>query len=373
MDCERLKILVVDDDIANQKILGKILYKEGYSVMIAGSGEEALDLAKVDQPDLILLDVAMPGMDGFDTCHAINSEVTTTDIPIIFLSALDDVQNKVRAFDVGAVDYICKPFEKAEILARVSLHLKLNFSVKAALEAQAEKLQKLQQAQQAILVTPEEMPEACFGVKYSPVHETGGDFYDVIQIADNIYGYFVADISGHDVGASFITPAVKALLKQYAIPIFSCQEILKGINRILGTMLNNGNHMTAAYTRLNKITNELEIISAGHPPVIIISKDGTENVIELEGDVLGAFENVFFATQTIHVNKGDRIVIYSDGLIEGHGDDKKTRSEGLDDLVAACKQTMGLSVQEAVDEVCSVILPEKHHCTDDTVLLAIDI
>ena len=201
MDDKRPSILVVDDDATNVMVLESMLKKEGYRTLRAGNGREAMEIAKKRKPDLILLDIMMPEIDGFQACRTLQQDSTTTDIPVIFLSALDEVDSKVKAFDIGAVDYVGKPFHKAEVLARVRLHLKLNLSRVQALQAQTEKLQQLHEAQQAILVTPADMPHAKFGVSYSPLHEAGGDFYDVLTISDDIFGYFVADISGHDLKA----------------------------------------------------------------------------------------------------------------------------------------------------------------------------
>jgi two-component system sensor kinase FixL len=117
-------ILLVDDNPVNLQILQSALANRG-RLLTAMSGEEALQLARMEKPTLILLDIMMPGMDGFEVCELLKQDVATRDIAIIFLSALDDIQAKVRGFDVGGVDYIAKPFQLAEVLARVNTHLRL--------------------------------------------------------------------------------------------------------------------------------------------------------------------------------------------------------------------------------------------------------
>lgn len=119
-------ILIVDDTPANLNVLSAILGKFGYRVRPAINGALALKAAQKAAPDLILLDVQMPGMDGYEVCRQLKSDPQTRDIPVVFISALDDVLDKVEAFQVGGVDYITKPFQIEEVLARVENQLVLH-------------------------------------------------------------------------------------------------------------------------------------------------------------------------------------------------------------------------------------------------------
>lgn len=116
-------ILIVDDTAYNLTILLQILTQNGYQVHQAVSGEMALEAAALHYPDLILLDVAMPVMNGYEVCQHLKANETTRSIPVIFISALNDLQDKVRGFEVGGVDYITKPFQIREVLARVQSHI----------------------------------------------------------------------------------------------------------------------------------------------------------------------------------------------------------------------------------------------------------
>jgi two-component system, sensor histidine kinase and response regulator len=118
-------ILAVDDTPANLRVLVESLSPSGYEVLVATDGQSALETARYALPDLILLDVLMPGMDGFQTCRVLKQSADTARIPVIFMTALTETEDKVRAFEAGAVDYITKPFEQAELLARVSTHITL--------------------------------------------------------------------------------------------------------------------------------------------------------------------------------------------------------------------------------------------------------
>lgn len=188
-------ILIVDDEPLNIKLLDIVLKKHGFRTISGTSGEMARALAVEHNPDLILLDVMMPGEDGYSTCVKLKQNPSTTDIPVIFISALTDTDSKVRGLEAGGVDYVSKPFEKAEVLARVKVHLKLRFTYKALIESQAQRLAQVQDAQQALLILPRDIPEAGFAVHYEPILEAGGDFYDVLNVAGAVFDYVVADVS----------------------------------------------------------------------------------------------------------------------------------------------------------------------------------
>jgi signal transduction histidine kinase len=122
---DRSNILIVDDQLDNLRLLAEILTVEGYKVRKVMDGIRALDAAQLAPPDLILLDIMMPIIDGYEVCHQLKVDPRTQDIPVIFLSALNDLGDKIKAFSGGGVDYIAKPFQKDEVLARVKTHLNL--------------------------------------------------------------------------------------------------------------------------------------------------------------------------------------------------------------------------------------------------------
>ena len=120
---EGQNLLIIDDEPVNLNIASGYLQRNGLEVLMASGGEEGIGIARERQPDLILLDVMMPGVDGFETCHRLKKDPTTQDIPILFLSSLTDLDDKLKGFALGGLDYIAKPIEEAELLARVSTHL----------------------------------------------------------------------------------------------------------------------------------------------------------------------------------------------------------------------------------------------------------
>ena len=123
-----IKVLIVDDVQKNVQVLGTLLKNERYSLVIAQNGQEAIDRAIKIMPDIILLDINMPGLNGIEVCQELKKDERTRDVPIIFLTAQNTTVSKVKGFSVGAADYISKPYEPPELLARVEAHLEIKFS-----------------------------------------------------------------------------------------------------------------------------------------------------------------------------------------------------------------------------------------------------
>jgi signal transduction histidine kinase len=138
-DNKKASILIVDDNPQNLQLLGSIVYNKGYNVSISSTGANALVSISQQPPDLILLDIQMPEMDGFEVCKILKSNPITKDIPIIFLTAVTDIKNIIRGFESGAVDYITKPFNKAELIARIATHIELKLSREKLTELNAAK------------------------------------------------------------------------------------------------------------------------------------------------------------------------------------------------------------------------------------------
>jgi sigma-B regulation protein RsbU (phosphoserine phosphatase) len=369
------KILIVDDKPLNVELLEQVLQSEGFRTCSASSGVTGLAVSRAEKPDLILLDIMMPGETGFDTCARLKSDPVTADIPVIFLSALDDVKSKVRGLKIGGVDYVSKPVHGEEVLARVRVHLRIGENNRAiALQNQA-RIEALRDAQQAILVRPENCPGASFAVFYKPFEGAGGDFYDVVavnsEVDTGVFGYFVADVSGHGASAPFLTAAIKALLRQYTGPLFSPEDTMRGVDAVMRQMLGEEQYLTACYAHLNRRTKRLSVVSAGHPPLIMVSPSGRAQTLEMDGDPLGIFSALVLHRKDIKVSTGDRFFLYTGGLIECAA--AGVRREGIKKLVQACVAHRADPLNEAVSAIARDMQTAARAITDDLLLLASEV
>lgn len=366
-------VLVVDDSPMNLMLLGTILSKEGFRILKAGDGPAGRALTLAESPDLILLDVMMPKETGFETCTKLKTHPATVDIPVIFISALDDVQSKVMGLKIGGVDYITKPFHAEEVLARVRVHLRIRAASRDLVREQQARLEQLRDAQKSLLVRPEDFPQGAFDVYYKPLHEAGGDFYDVFEVGEEIFGYFVADISGHNLGASFLTSALKALLRQYSWTVYPPEDTLRGINSVMRSTLGDGQYLTACYARMNRRRAELSVVSAGHPPLIHVTAGGVAQAVEMESDPLGVLGSVVLQRKDIKVSRGDRIFLYTDGLIEAKDKPGGARRQGIERLCGLCVKTLELPLAGVAKAIAEEIQPPWGRPEDDILLLAVQV
>jgi putative two-component system response regulator len=185
-------ILIVDDTLANLQLLTSILNEEGYKVRPATSGAMALQAIAKKQPDLILLDICMPDMDGYQVCETLKSNSQTADIPILFISALNDVKDKIKAFKLGGVDYINKPFQFEEVKARVLTHLKLKTYQNSMAEQIAAGVQSINALNQEIIDTQRELIFTMSEICETRSYETG---QHVKRVAE--YSYLLAKLCNY--------------------------------------------------------------------------------------------------------------------------------------------------------------------------------
>lgn len=366
-------ILVVDDSKLDRILIGSILSREGYSVFYAENGIEAFKVASKQMPDLILLDVVMPQMDGYEVIKLMKKDPNLMDIPVIFLSGADKVENKVKGLTLGGLDYITKPVDPAELLARIKVHLKIKEAMERLQALQKEQLKSLETAQQMILVKPDELPNARFQVYYSPLYGAGGDFYEVLEIGSNVYGFFLGDITGHDIKAAFVTSALKAILRQNFTVFNSLTEVFKSIQQVLCPLLPEEMFLSAVSLKVNRNTYQVDYITAGHPPAIVIGQEGNTKILKTESDLICAFQMSSLEEKRITLKKGDRILLYSDGLIEHKNAKKMSISSSIDRLIETAKTIKDLPLKIFVNELVHTLLGKDANQQDDITLLAIQL
>ncbi len=180
------EVLIVDDNPNNLELLGDVLRGAGYRVRGAADGPQALKIAQARAPDLVLLDLQMPGMDGYEACRRMKADPATRDIPVIVISALDDVDDKVKAFEAGAVDYVTKPFEAPEVLSRVGAHLQL-FRLHRDLERRNQELVQAQaRTERVFSALAAALPGTVLDGRYRLEHKIGVGAFGTVFKAEQL-------------------------------------------------------------------------------------------------------------------------------------------------------------------------------------------
>jgi phosphoserine phosphatase RsbU/P len=316
---EKNTVLLVDDAPANIQIVNSIL-KDIYKIRIATSGAKALELVKVSPPpDLILLDIMMPEMDGYEVCTRLKLDPGTRDIPVIFLTGQTEVEDETKGFDVGAVDYIHKPFSPAVVKARVQTHLVLR-GIREQLAQQLLTIQKeLETARQIQLsILPASVPKIeglDIAARYIPMTSVAGDFYDFIVVDEKHIGILVADVSGHGMPAALIASMLKIALSSQVAHATNPAKVLLGLNQAL---CGNFQHhfVTAAYSFIDLENLTLTYAGAGHPPLILWGGPEGVRSVEENGLFLGKFSFATYTSVELPIKAGDRILLYTDGIPE---------------------------------------------------------
>jgi len=312
-------LLLVDDAPANIQIANSIL-KDSYKIRIATNGAKALELASVTPlPDLILLDVMMPEMDGYEVCTRLKMSAETRDIPIIFLTGQTEIEDETKGFDVGAVDYIHKPLSPAIVKARVQTHLVLR-GIRKQLASQLLTIQKeLETAREIQLsILPEEIPKiggVDIAARYIPMTSVAGDFYDFIVVDEKHLGILVADVSGHGMPAALIASMLKIALAAQESHAADPAQLLLGLNQALCGKFQR-HYVTAAYLFLDMLKGTLRYAGAGHPPLLLWSRSEGVRALEENGLFLGKFPQAAYSFVELPLKAGDWALLYTDGIPE---------------------------------------------------------
>lgn len=366
-----IKIIVVDDSLQFRKHLEKILSPQGYKIILLDNGKNLSTVIKLEKPNLILLDIIMPEIDGFKVMENITRDNDMFNIPVIFLTGNDDNDSKIKAFELGAVDYIVKPFNPAEVRARVNVHLRNAIQTNTIIQNQANKLKQIVDAREAILVKPADIPAAKFSVLHSAVLEAGGDFYDVLETSEDRHIYFVADLSGHDIATSFMVPALKALLRQNSAPVYSIQETLSMINSVLLEILDDEKYLTAFYMIVDRAAGKVTWSGAAHPPAVLIPVKGAPEYLQSSGDLIGMFKNARYPVNEIKVQKGDKIVMITDGLLETANHSVWTNSSKF--ILQDFSKLSGVALDALPKMIYDMYIPKGTDVKDDIIIMVTEI
>src|SRR5215471_20026428 len=272
---DRNILLLVDDDPENIEIVNAIL-GDKYENRVAKNGVKALELANREpMPGLLLLDVIMPHVDGYEVCRHLKGDAKTRDIPVIFLTGKTDVADETHGFEVGAVDYIHKPFAPPIVTARVRTQLMLrdaHETVARQLQTLNSELDMARQVQSSIL--PREIPDVPgleIVARYLPMHSVAGDFYDFIVVDEKHVGILIADVFGHGLPSALIASMLQSAFAAQSAHASDPVRVLSELNRALFGKFRS-HFVTAAYVFLDLEKSIVNYAGAGHPPLLVWRK-----------------------------------------------------------------------------------------------------
>ncbi len=344
-------VLVIDDEPDLRKILEINLSHLNYKVLTAENGAIGINMAHEHRPGLIILDMMMPEMDGNEVCAQLQSSDKTRGIPILILTAKENMETKLEALKLGAVDYITKPFEMSELTARISSQFKIQNLYKEV-QQYAQKmeadLEVARQVQKSIL--PHRIPYlegVSLAAIYTATEMVGGDYYDIIQRDASSLSLLVSDVSGHGIPAAFITAMAKISFKNALKKEKALHEVLEEINSEFHEIIRTEHYLTAFLCNYDIETRHFSYSKAGHINQLLYrSKKGKCEELETEGFFIGTFDKGHYETKSAQLDQGDILVLFTDGLVEC----KNTQSQhyGIERLKSIIEQNYQLDAASLV-------------------------
>ena len=347
-DC---RVLIVDDVPANVEILVEALKGE-YKLAVAIDGERALRAVEKEAPDLVLLDIMMPGIDGYEVCRRLRAAEATRELPILFLSAIEDVESKARGFELGANDYVTKPFEVLEVKARVRSLLKAKAYADAVREAFEREMGVAREIQRGLL--PSDLAACTAGTDLEvcatmePARHVGGDFYEVLRVGDDRLAVVVGDVMGKGIPASLFMAVTMTLLRSLVRERLPPEEILRRLNDELVAQNPRRLFVTVACLVVDLPSGRLAGANAGHNPLVLVPAAGTpRQVCRSSGTVIGLLPGRTYASEVLDLGPGDTLALFTDGV--GEAENPADEQLGDERVLACLAGCAGRSARETVD------------------------
>ncbi|NLK00545.1 MAG: SpoIIE family protein phosphatase [Clostridia bacterium] len=313
------KILVVDDNEQNIELLQGFLEAKDYEILTAYDGAEAIEQITKNDPDLVLLDVIMPGMDGFEVCRKIKFQMNLDFLPVIMVTALNGREEKIKGLEVGADDFISKPLDWTELTVRIKSLLRLKRTHDqlrlnlARLDYQLDLARSIQMG-----LMGSQCRNDAAEVFYHPVEKVGGDLYEFVKVDEDKCGVLIADCSGYGVPAALMMASVKIVFMGLDKKNTSPSMVLNNLNTEIMNLFSSkleGLFITAIYMVVDFKNKCISWSNAGHPYPILFQNGGGSYMTP--GDMpLGILEKLNYQTHRIPFNEGSLLMLYTDGLAE---------------------------------------------------------
>jgi serine phosphatase RsbU (regulator of sigma subunit) len=365
------KILIVDDEPFNVDYLEQELEDLGYDSVSASNGQEALDLIKAESPDMILLDIMMPVMDGFEVLTRLKADETWRHIPVVVISAMSDMDSVTKGIEMGADDYLPKPFDPILLQARLKAGLEkkrlrdLEQKYMKGLERELEIGREIQAD-----FLPKEIPQPPgweIAAYFQAAREVSGDFYDVFQISENKIGLILGDVVDKGVGAALYMALFRSLLRAaFSSAIFSnshgeqntsesdhvklLNNAIELTNKYICRIHHSSTYATLFFGLLDLQSGALDYIDAGHDPPLILNQGQVRLTLQPTGPGLGMLDDAVFDVKTVQFQAGDILLVYSDGVTDVQND--KGEMYGEENYLRLLEHT-ALSAESLLDHIVS--------------------
>jgi sigma-B regulation protein RsbU (phosphoserine phosphatase) len=347
------RIMVVDDNQLNITLISALLRKSGLrNIETAANSEEALHRIETAPPDLLLLDIMMPGLSGFDVCALLRKDPRFATLPIIMQTALNRPEDRAHAFSVGATDYIVKPLNPAELLARVRIHLEnqaLIRDLSLYRRRTSRELEMARSMQIRMLPSAAErqvLAERCglsVFARFEPSSELGGDFWGMQPLDDGRALVYLMDFSGHGLNAALNTFRVHAMLRNWDFQDKTPAAALSELNDALCPLLPSGQFATMLLGYFDPQTGSFSYASAAGTAPIALGPSLAPTCGPNAGLPLGIVPNVTYDDHQLHLPPGSCLLLYSDAAIETEVDGTLWGEEGLLAFtVEECERQMAL-------------------------------
>jgi sigma-B regulation protein RsbU (phosphoserine phosphatase) len=353
-DC---RVLIVDDVTANVDILVQAL-RDDYKLSVALGGQQALDAVHRTPPDLVLLDIVMPDIDGYEICRRLRAADVTRDLPIMFLSSLEDVKHKARGFELGGNDYLTKPFEVLEVKARVRSLLRAKAYADAVKAAAERDLRIAREIQMGLLPANVSAQIEGTGLEVhailEPALQVGGDLFEVLRLTRDRVLVAVGDVSGKGIPAALFMAVTMTLLRSMARQGYAPEEILRRLNDELLEQNPRGMFVTLQCMLFDLATRSVTCASAGHHAAVLVAPGQPPRLVFTQSSrVLGLMPAGEIVSETLALQPGETLVLFTDGVSEAFDANQELFGEErlLAHLAASQKQSARETTLGVLDAV----------------------